>query len=51
MVTIDLRDPDVIENTKYISTLRGLGFTDEEIQMYYNNTINKERRKTNGSED
>lgn len=31
--------------------LRNLGFTDKEIQMYYDTTTNKERRKNNVSEE
>jgi hypothetical protein len=35
MVTLDLEDENIVENTKYVRILQSLGMPDEEIQEYY----------------
>ena len=43
MITLDLRDPNLIENFKAVQELRDSGFyTDEEIQKLYNQQIERD---------
>lgn len=51
MVTINLGDPNVVENFKALNELRKTGmFTDEQLQQMYDKQVEADRERGNDDE-
>lgn len=50
MITLDLRDPHLLENFEAVQIIRSIGlYTDEEIQEMYNRQLEKDAKDGDGN--